>query len=709
MIAQLAFLFVLGLQDPATAPDLQQKVSFTSGPARAEKLLPELSRALKMPLMTAGTTQNEVLVIRVKDVSAGELLKKIAHVASAEWAAEGGGFRLIRPAAIDQREAAEERLAREEQIRKDVARYGTALSIRAPLTEATAKALTADIQKLQHRPAEESEKEREIRFAAQYKSEAMLPVQRAFARLARLVNPKQLAALPPGRWVYASRPTKMQLPLPPQAAGVLPEFIREQSLLVRFLPKQEPAKEEGGDEEAPLAARGDVLPVIPQGSKLLLIATQRKDTPSLHLEVLGPDGQIIDSTGGMSPYEPRGVETAEEEAFGNPLPKGEAPLPVPEDLLEMQKLFLEQNYVASEDLRRRFLKPAVYDPVAFSVAGLLPSYGTVRGVNVVARVSDDLFVQGWSKAAPSPSQLKERFEATDLLWSEADGWALIKPKQPHAARSSQQDRKLLEHAIGIYAERRALTIDEMAANWPVLDEIGSFSFWLGYCYVVDRNAALMMVCPDQDALRLYASFTPGQREAFWSQGGLALYDLLSNQRALVEHIVFRMLGSEQWASSDSEAQAEAVTTPPQMVISEITERYPYGLPPDVRLKGELEAKTMYLAQPKDPTKLSYSMNAAMLASHLLRQERNASAPVFDKFTSILEVSGELRLDAGNKPLRSFAFMYPQIDKKARVLSFKELPADFRAEVEKVMEKQREARKNSPPPNQQKPPPRPTGI
>ncbi len=58
--------------------------------------LPELSKAIGTTLLDSPQTAKDVLLIKVKDVPAAELLDHIASTLNATWKQEGASLRLVR-------------------------------------------------------------------------------------------------------------------------------------------------------------------------------------------------------------------------------------------------------------------------------------------------------------------------------------------------------------------------------------------------------------------------------------------------------------------------------------------------------------------------------------------------------------------------------------------------------------------------------------
>ena len=103
MIVSAAALCVVLAQGP-----LSRLIDYATVAAPAKRVLAELSQNAGIALATSPVTEAETLVVDVKRVPLGELMKRIAAVCNAEWKQEGDLYRLSRPALLERAEAKEE-------------------------------------------------------------------------------------------------------------------------------------------------------------------------------------------------------------------------------------------------------------------------------------------------------------------------------------------------------------------------------------------------------------------------------------------------------------------------------------------------------------------------------------------------------------------------------------------------------------------------
>src|SRR5690349_18513079 len=97
-------LFLGCLLTAASAQDLAKKITFACPAAPAKSLLRDLTAATGVPMDAAPTTANDVLVVKVKDVTVDQLMKRIAQAVDGEWRLVGDTYRLERSALTQQRQ-----------------------------------------------------------------------------------------------------------------------------------------------------------------------------------------------------------------------------------------------------------------------------------------------------------------------------------------------------------------------------------------------------------------------------------------------------------------------------------------------------------------------------------------------------------------------------------------------------------------------------
>src|SRR4051794_33996027 len=100
----------------AAVAGAQQKVSFSSPATSIGKLMPALSKAAGTRLEAAPAIQGEILILRLKDASLDETMKRIAGATSGAWRKTENGFMLEPDRALRARDQAAETAAFEARL-----------------------------------------------------------------------------------------------------------------------------------------------------------------------------------------------------------------------------------------------------------------------------------------------------------------------------------------------------------------------------------------------------------------------------------------------------------------------------------------------------------------------------------------------------------------------------------------------------------------
>jgi hypothetical protein len=222
------------LQDP-----LQKPVTFTTVPARAELVCKQLSDSTGVQLTTSQVMADEVLLIQVKEVPLHDLLQKIAHVTSGQWQQEKDTYRLVRGPETEAAEKKEEQDRSLSRMLMVLRRAKEAAEKLGPFTAAVADKVAADILRNNaFRPDDDAQ------WSVKYKRYQELtrnsPLQRAAIRFVPLFDASFLVNLRQAQYTFATRPTRMQLPLPRGADDVIRQFFAEQKIWNESVEKAPP-------------------------------------------------------------------------------------------------------------------------------------------------------------------------------------------------------------------------------------------------------------------------------------------------------------------------------------------------------------------------------------------------------------------------------------------------------------------------------------
>ncbi|HVL37972.1 MAG TPA: hypothetical protein VM328_01150, partial [Fimbriimonadaceae bacterium] len=528
-----AILAGIALASAASAQDLQAKITYSNRGAAARTVLRDLSALTGLQLETSPQTANDVLQVRVKDVPASELLKRIAEVANAEWRPEGSLYRLSRPQLLVQELQRKEIADRSEGIAEAIKQMTAGVD--QPFGQAEAQQLKNNQPRLEAGAPIRLDQARSLSG----------PAGRLLGRLLRALNPADLAAIQPSqRVVYSSLATRMQRQMPPAAGRLISQFPPEHNAWAETVSAQPPDPN----------ARPIPLPFGPDASakvldkplgKVLLIVTRSGASPGLSLELRVYDnqgGRVTSASAFLSPrttqtsdnsparasdgsalqFSPEALQLAKAISSGALMRSGAVMM------ISMQEGNAEPLTIGTVPGATQPLAPAVrellanpdkVEPLSLFAGPIVE--GMAGEANVVAYLPDSLLSYLPARIA-SGSSSKAQLETLlrqdpDLIVAIEGTWFTLKAKHPISARSAQVDRHALARLIkSIFAQGYA-TLDEVA-TYALSVSAGVPGNGLDSMYLraASPDAATMLGNGIEDRrsmLRLYATLGPAQRQA----------------------------------------------------------------------------------------------------------------------------------------------------------------------------------------------------
>jgi hypothetical protein len=744
------FLALAAFAPAAIAQDLEQKISF-SGPAMpAKQLLQEISKKANYTFDTSPQTAQEVLLVRVKDVQLGELLKKVAEASGAEWVKEEGLYRLVRGATLKQNQERADLAARGEQISKSLEAVYKKLDQKPNFTQADVDALTKEQR--DGRPAAGGGV-----MIGGYSDGS--PSGRALLRLLRLIPTSELASIAPGtRVVYSSNATRMQIPLRGNSRGVLNQYVNEQNMYASlFTPPPPEQPTAGGNVRVFTVREPDPVQINGRIGKALLVVTRfgTEAAFSIDLKVFDESGKLLSRSNRFVTTSPSPL------AAGSPSSADQA-LQLSADSKALAKILVNPQTIAggpvmtggtmffrvatsptnsdtvmiggpgseatqlTPEWRERLSNPDKYEPLAYIAGELYGAAGDAKGMNVVADLPDTVLMplaRRISNGILGANQLVTvSTSELDLNVVQKDGWMIVGPKYPSEAYASRIDRVALGNLLRRAVANGYSRLDDLAAyaqKQP--SRTGQFSF---------DERLMTLISPDTGAmgigigtldrrllLRLYATLGMTQKRTLGNEGRLDFSGMASNQLALVSSLVYDTIQGpnvlvpppSQGAREDQ--FQEIVRAGPggtsvqstrnnEVLIMERTEALPNGVPRDGFLILNVENKEAVLAT-RSNAGGSRIFAASDLGSHQAVQSSqnmpmlasNPQQPDFDLYRpgTLTNYSFNFNLSPMARMSRSLQDM--QINTGTRSVPYAQLSAKFREEVDAAKRRVAEVLKN----------------
>lgn len=595
--------------------DLTKHVSITEPAMSASQLADKLGKQLGVDLLTSAEVSKEMLVIYAKDVSAKTLMDQAAKAMHATWIPDGQTLRLVRTA--EQRKADQELANKNdlETLQKALGEIRKKAADQLPFSLAVAHKLADKMDDLEKR----TDGDRGRAFSSQIPVlDQQTPLGRVTNRILSKFRAADLMALAPGkRVVFASTPTKMQLPFPKEATAELATYVAEQDIWSKVT-AQVFGKEPDQDSAGGYKFRG---PVDGGLGKALLIATRIGGSLSYTLYVGNKAGRVVGRNQGyLSASEPASPTTS---VKPDPTPLQLSPITL--------EIFKRSNAASSTiqgdplspETRKVLLDPETTDPLALWPTDLLQAFAKAKHVNLVATVDDFTayaftFARGQLMSVGSFERL---LPGLGYVSEEDGGWLRLMTSNPLASRQPSIDR----HALGIFlqsvAQKGQISFEDAAQlAFASPGEDYSVMAMAVTPLVADVRRDLYMLHSNFQACRFYGSLTPSQRAACQGEDMLPLSALSAAQQKMLRTIIFEGQGALLVTVTDEMGQQRAVQGLYEFVQGEATEALPDGIPPTTRWSYPKRSETVVFVEGQEGAPGSF-LNADSYAYHSYAQSQ----------------------------------------------------------------------------------------
>jgi hypothetical protein len=235
------------------------------------------------------------------------------------------------------------------------------------------------------------------------------------------------------------------------------------------------------------------------------------------------------------------------------------------------------------------LDPHLRDPLSYAHSEIFTGLAKWQGANLVADLPDSLFnlVVPAKDGKVSARAFLNGLRAADLAHIDVkDGWMTVKPTRPAKERVKRTDRVALAKLLRAAWGKGYAPLDPLAEYASRCLPFGSTDVAKAYSYFFLPGTSTQEYM-DWNMLRLYASFTEGQRKAL-ARGSVEFRTLSPAQIDYVAAMVYGPSnGVYRNVSVDptdglTDEEREALEDPPSV---EPTEVLPNGLPPGGSLSG----------------------------------------------------------------------------------------------------------------------------
>lgn len=560
-----------------------KSVGFRHAAARVPTILDAFSQQTGLPLKASAYFENEVLVISVGERSIREILTKLAETVGGEWRLEGGAYLLARNLKQTQ----------EEERASNARRVAEIKETQAGARELLAKDYSPKTIEDAARQREEIEGKMQGRIDYEvwrkYEQLANLgPFQRAAMRLLIGIDPKVLAGIGPReRIVFSTSPTSMQRPIGGHAGPAIEQMIAEQRLWADVqsqLPGDDERRMFVGSFETPRKAFKKPV------GKVLFIASRSTWSDDVDYSML-----VVDVDG-----KPMGRVDLQDDSLRTYVPEERKPDDEARELIELSEAsrqFAELTNArmtgigsktawqkAPADLLAMLLQPEKVDPLSFVLSDALLHLADRKKADLMAIANDGDLPWAASLGTKGKGLTVGRVEkmlGETVSYDAGTGWMTIRPIDPHRTRLDRLDRHAMGELLRAIADEGRLSLDSIA-RYLLKSRGMNVAVTQMLCRLLDPQVvADFWQKGDEDALRLYATLTPIQRQTLRGGQKIAYGSLSPQQQGFVRRLTF---GTDVNVSSSEAVEVEPDDFDPSDFIgteglnAEPTELLPRGIP-----------------------------------------------------------------------------------------------------------------------------------
>lgn len=689
IVASCSVLFASPPKSPLQAGS---SVTLSLKAANVEQIVRQIAEKTGKNLEVSPQMRSEVLIVDVSDFPVQSLLDRIAEVTLGQWVADGETLSL-RPD-VNKRKLASQQVDTER-------------------VQELQKALVNLQKVLQPKPKnpEEGGDEDFGQFFGMGMGGGSTEARKVIATISRGLNANSLAQIKPGdRIVYATTPTRMQLPMPgPNLNQVVGEWVAAHNKAAEEAEKN-PREIPGGDEMAQMMELFGSMGMNPFATpkkitgapaKVLLVVSRPDsgammmfggggDGLSLELRLYSQDGLVLLSgqsmLGGYDEEDVAGVmrEISEEQATRSgeatgqtqpDKPEKETKITYSKETLAMKEAMnmrnsrqLGQKPIPAE-IETMFARPDLHEPLSFDVSDGLTSLAKERKLDLVANIPDN-YVSFWGSMFGDGTDTVEELEAElsgndELVVKNEGGVYTIRPRDVEGAARLRVNRADLARLIEAARTKLVPSLDDLAAfaaRNPKPSESGIAMTWLNL-YAPNLMREGFGGETNWDMIRLWGLLNPTQRQTLRTGNMLSYAAISAEQAAVVRKFMF---GADAELKIEDPAKPKSGLRMLNMMFgmmarstqagasyrTEPTEIMPNGLPAQGGIRMEA-TETMYAIQVQTdgrPSPMLGALGAEELAfiKFMLDDPRIAA-----------EASNEMpefnRLKVGDRTIMDFKF------------------------------------------------------
>lgn len=688
------------------AQDSATKITYSTVAVPVGRALTEMSKGLSVRLEATVPMANEIVVIRFKEATLDEAMKRIATVTAGSWEQMDGGYRLIPNSAARRQEEQAEKAAYTASLTKSLQDLVKTLNPPKP------------------DPNKKTDPEAEAMMAQFGFGAATSPAGKAIIRLLQAIGPASLANInEKTRVVYSSRPTRVQVALPGNTSQILAQLVTEHNAYAKELQNQKAAQPVNTEQSEQVRKMREFFgnfmdedkPIVgtPTKANLVLTRQQLLGGISAVLSVFNDQGQVVvtgTQTINVSGSMLDGLVRRAQEIQGGAQTKAPATEEKPIEFSDVTKelesisnmMQMANAPKMSDELRNRLLHPDEFDPLSFSESEGLLAIANLRNKQLVAVLPDSmesmLGMLGGDNAKTTPTAfLKDLKSAVSVV---DDGqWMVVRPLTPAEARQKRFDRPALARFIQAVDSKGTCDLDDLATyaqkSESPMENQSTMRYIIFFAPTAMQSGFMSMT--NWDMLRFYGALPVGMKNSLIEGGRIPFSQLNPTQRAALQQMAF---GPDQSISVERNDEKKPDYELPGMMKqlfqrsaggdfrSEPTEVMPNGLPSNGYVIVNFSQEPVTKATGNVPT---YLANASLGMDELALLKYFSEMPSMAQFSAMMPRLDQLRV--GERKLYNFKFMLApgvsitqtlhddSFPKNGKIVSMANLPEDMQKRVQ----------------------------
>jgi hypothetical protein len=701
VISLLIALLPLSLGSKPAAGQSSTLVDLDLPASSLQNAAPILSKAIGKEVIVRTSAKDELLFVCVRQADPAMLAKQIETSLYVQIEQTPTEWIISRPAAQLQQIESDSYQYRLKNAQKLIEQVKAITKSMTPFTASSAKKIASNLRDAESfftRATDNQTPEQQDKFSKILEeSNRQLPSARFSNRLIAEFPPEQLAQVPDGeRRTYALRAGVAQLPLPPSAAALIKDFIREQQIWSNLPENQVLDPEMGFMRKAEAIDEKRIENIVVQ-------VVNRYDSLSVDSFIISGKGIRFSE----AQYYEKGDQYFSGVQLEQSSPFKEYPNFKPSNVTQWitQFTFDESIFMKPrpETVKLALGNPAQIDPLSFGFSETLRAYAEKYKKNIVAPGLDSCFMihdpRTWN---PLPDTQGLPYTVVD-----SGHWRTLKLRNPIAELARNTSRTALQAMLSKQLNGGHIEIEELG-NWyrkrfptsrvheqVILDQITNLIGETSSKSIRFQSTALL------------ASLSTSEREMA-KRAGITFSSLNSEARMRLNQLFF-FEADERFLSDAEEGMDESdgsIANDEKFIYQMYPDlAFPRGLPSNMKLKIDdqidtvIEVKMTFV---NDGNTAQYRMTPRELAETLYSSERATDENKIKVDLDRIYLGKRRFLNmifVAENGLQWNSVLTDEVTYKDKSYRFKDLPTDLRKKIDQEMEQVKKDYSSIPPSSQ----------